>query len=248
MLNVSLRDAKPMYYDILTEKDQRGYDELRLSVSSAENRYRRNKRLEVFRDMLAQIRSYCEQSDEGFASRCLVCGVCWIGERLAINTRQLKLLLAKSKSSINGALMKMGYGTAHGKELESAEVANLIPFLGGRAAELRQWTIRTMDVCPRNVAVSPKPVANYPTETAVCPNGYVSSFTKDDDDVKKDSFSDGYEFFTEFAFGDPDPMWDGIDDCQDWKEANMNLFEFTDSCGGEKSKYDASSGFCFHAM
>ena len=133
------KDVMPAYYDILSAEDQFGYNKLRQSVGSEDNRYNRNRRLVKFSDMLNEIRTYCEEMQVDTWKRYLVCGICWFSGCLAINTRQLTLLLAKSKSSINGALAKMGYTTRSG---ECNELLNAIPYLRGNSRELRQWTVR----------------------------------------------------------------------------------------------------------
>ena len=133
------KNVLPAYYDILSPEDKCRYDDLRQSVGSEDNRYNRNRRLVKFSDMLNEIRAYCEHMMADTWKRYLVCGICWFNGCLAINTRQLTLLLAKSKSSINGALAKMGYTTRAG---ECNELLNAIPFLRGNSRESRQWTVR----------------------------------------------------------------------------------------------------------
>jgi hypothetical protein len=77
---------------------------------------------------------------------------------IAINTRQLRLLIGKCKSSINGAMSKMGFGTAPLKSAASQALITFIPFLKGNFVEQRQWTIR------RRVHLSPAPIRSlFPT-------------------------------------------------------------------------------------
>jgi hypothetical protein len=74
---------------------------------------------------------------------------------IAINTRQLRLLISKCKSSINGSLQKMGY-TTHMSHSESWKILfSRIPLLKDHFIELRQWTIRYK---------SPVPVPHPPLE------------------------------------------------------------------------------------
>lgn len=88
------------------------------------------------------IQGYCIHRDEDDWKRCLVCGICWIQNSVAINTRQLGLLIDKCKSSINGSLQKMGYNTLQSREESSAYLVEAIPFLLNNYMELREWTVR----------------------------------------------------------------------------------------------------------
>ena len=136
----------PAFYEFLSQDDQRQYNELRDRVGSPENRYNRNKRLETFNEILDEIKSYCQRKDSDDWKRYLVCGVCWIDRSsdIAINTRQLRLLILKSKSTINGALAKMGYSTIPIKSHDPTDLIEMIPFLKSHPQELRQWTTRSL--------------------------------------------------------------------------------------------------------
>jgi hypothetical protein len=135
--------SKPPFYEFLTDDDKGGYDSLRGSVASSDRRYNRNRRIATFQEMITIIRSYCESGESWDAwKRYLVCGICWGTHEIAINTRQLRLLLAKSKSSINGVFAKMGYESVALNTKESPDVLTKIPFLQANAHESRQWTVR----------------------------------------------------------------------------------------------------------
>lgn len=136
----------PEFFELLSQDDQRQYQELQSKVGAPENRYNRNKRLQTFNEILDEIRFFCQRNDSDDWRRYLVCGVCWVGlnREIAINTRQLRLLIIKSKSTINGALAKMGYATVPVKTHDPTEVIEMIPFLKTHPQELRQWTIRRL--------------------------------------------------------------------------------------------------------
>lgn len=134
--------SKIPHINRLSEDDCKELQQLIETVSSNKNRYNRNKRIETFSDILNRIRKFCERRDENDANRYLVCGVTWLNEEIAINTRQFRLLIAKSKSSINGAFVKMSYITVPTKGDEMQELLKKIPFLKGQFNEIRQWTIR----------------------------------------------------------------------------------------------------------
>ena len=63
-------------------------------------------------------------------------------EFISINIRQLIVILGKSKSSINGALVKMGFVTIPTKGENQELLYNAMPYFKGRYFEMRNWTIR----------------------------------------------------------------------------------------------------------
>jgi hypothetical protein len=146
-----VNDYRPKYYELLSPSDQERYDDLRAALSSQMCRNRRGKRLEGFSDMLASIRAFCIRDSEDDWKRCLVCGVCWLSRGIAINNRQLSLLLDKCKSSINGSLQKMGYSTLQSRSEGAASLLECMPMLKNNFSELREWTVRLF------VAATPQP-------------------------------------------------------------------------------------------
>jgi hypothetical protein len=142
---------RPKYYEILTSSDQEKYNELRACLSSQMCRNRRGKRLDGFSDMLASIRRFTVRHNENDWKRCLVCGVCWLPTGIAINNRQLSILIDKCKSSINGSLQKMGYSMLQSRNESSSSLCEAIPLLKNNFNELREWTVRFF------VAATPQP-------------------------------------------------------------------------------------------
>lgn len=143
--------ALPTFFDLLNDSDKEQYLELRNIISNSDKRYKKNKRIESLQESLDMIQKFCMKNDSDDWKRFLVCGVCWMGQDIAINTRQLRLLVDKCKSSINGALSKMGYSTAPIKSSITAALLTYIPFLKGNFVEQRQWTVR------RKIQFSPLP-------------------------------------------------------------------------------------------
>ena len=150
----------PDFYDRLTEMEREEYDALARRVGSPENRYNRNRRLATLQEQLQEIRSFCIRHDGRDAERMLVCGICWFPSgAFAINVRQLVLLLKKSKSSVNGALAKMGYETVPTKDEDEQMLFDTLPFLRSHSLEQRQWTIRKRSLDENGMigAMSPAP-------------------------------------------------------------------------------------------
>lgn len=159
----------PFYFDMLSEDDKRKYNELKSVLAAPDHRYNRNKRIVTFTDMLDQIKKFCEKGDNDDWKRFLVCGICWLNKDIAINTRQLRVILGKSKSTINGALSKMGYETLPLRRHDTNNaLLNRIPFLNGNFTEARQWTVRRnsqvcVSDCIQNDEPSPEPQTEIQT-------------------------------------------------------------------------------------
>jgi hypothetical protein len=135
----------PVFFNMLSADDRAAYEQLRHTLTSPGHRYNRNRRLATLRASLDTVYSFCVRGDPDDCLRCLVCGIYWfpVGE-LAINTRQLRILLAKSKSTINGALAKMDYVTLPTKDEERDKLIEALPHLRADWLEVRQWTIRRL--------------------------------------------------------------------------------------------------------
>lgn len=133
----------PLYFDMMTGEEQNEYKELQRNVGSHAHRYCRNKRLVTLQEQFKAIKPFCIRGNQRDSLRCLVCGICWLPDNIiAINTRQLRVLIAKSKSSINGSLARMKYEPVASREPETQMLLDAIPFLKGHYLELRQWTVR----------------------------------------------------------------------------------------------------------
>ena len=155
MMDDDIIDATPQFYEKLSSDDKLKYDEMKNILGSPDHRYNRNKRIVTFNEMLDTIKEYCVKEDIDDWKRFLVCGICWMNNEIAINTRQLRILLGKSKSSINGAFAKMGYETIPSKGNDTEPLIQKIPFLKGNFSEFRQWTVRRPS---SGIAKSPRPV------------------------------------------------------------------------------------------
>ena len=151
MESSSENSLTPNFFDLLSESDQKDYYELRNSFTAPNCRNRRGKRLETFTETLDSIKSYAVRHQSDDWKRCLVCGVCWLDNSIAINIRQLTILVNKCKSSINGSLHKMGYFSSTSHSDTNNALVTAIPLLNGNFPELRQWTIRQL------AAVTPQP-------------------------------------------------------------------------------------------
>jgi hypothetical protein len=130
----------PGFFNLLSDADKSEYMALRKVVSSDEVRYNRHQRIRTFLKVMDDIRRYCESHVDESWLRYLVCGICWMSSGdIAVNTHQLRLLIGKSKSTINGVFAKMGYVTP---DLDAKALIEKIPMLTSCPRQLRQWTTR----------------------------------------------------------------------------------------------------------
>ena len=143
----------PMYWDILPNADRARYISLRQKISKEGQNNKNSNTVNIsFEDQLKMIREFAERNDIHDWKRFLVCGICWKGDVLGVNTRQLRFLIKKCKSAINNSLQRMGYKVCHSNSLKPLTVFSpMIPYINTNMSELRQWTIRinTKDIKAR---------------------------------------------------------------------------------------------------
>ena len=140
--NHSKQKKLPQYWGMLSRNDQEEYIKLRNTLNTTCAQRNRGHRVETFDAVLEAIRRFIERGNEDDWKRALVCGFCWMDRVVAINTRQLRFLVSKCKSSINGSLQKLGYITTLSPSDSRKMLVEKIPFLDGNYNELRQWTTR----------------------------------------------------------------------------------------------------------
>jgi hypothetical protein len=95
-----------------------------------------------FSEALEAIKAFVVRNDKSDSTRALMCGVGWLPEGLAINIHQLRHLLPKCKSSINGSLQKLGYSISLRRGECSASILRELPCLRGNTPEVRKWSVR----------------------------------------------------------------------------------------------------------
>lgn len=151
MSSPSLVRKDPQFLELLSEEDLEGYKRLRKDLQNPRNKYKRNKRVSSISYALNQISSYALRRDGNDWRRYLVCGLCLMDFYIGINPGQLTILLDKCKSSINGALVKLGFGVTLAKGEGSEVLITAIPFLRGNFIEQRKWSIR------KRITMTPAP-------------------------------------------------------------------------------------------
>ena len=131
-----------MYWDMLSDIDRESYTRLWMTLSSSACKHRRHHSREINSQILGAIKSFILRNDGDDWKRGLVCGIWWIGDNIAINTRQLKLLISKCKSSVNALFQSLGYATVPSSNEFSTSLMCAFPCLKENFSELRQWTAR----------------------------------------------------------------------------------------------------------
>jgi hypothetical protein len=86
--------------------------------------------------------------DDDDWKRSLVCGLYWPATEasIAVNIRQLRFLISKCKSSINGSFQRLGFSIVPAGADGSAAILTYLPILKDSLADLRQWTIRRLRI------------------------------------------------------------------------------------------------------
>jgi hypothetical protein len=108
--------------------------------------------------MLSNLQTFIMRNDQDDWRRGLVCGICWVHNAVAINIRQLQILMARCKASINSMFQNIGYRAVPICTEYAAGLSEFFPSLKGNFRELRRWTIRI----PKNDSIPTRPILVNP--------------------------------------------------------------------------------------
>ena len=203
---------------MLNLEDQNEFDRIKGALSGKNFHYQYNKGLDSFIEGFQKIKTFCTKGDADDWKRCLVCGVCFMQDSIAVNTKRLEQVFSKSKSTINQSLKKLGYDGCSKMKQNYTTLFRYIPHLKLDYTEQRQWSIRkysntqsnletTNDIInspPQNHLISP---INPQTETREENHDQVNSqsqeFTINDNNEETcfldDNYTDfGFEYFNDF--------------------------------------------------
>jgi hypothetical protein len=142
-INRGRMSAVPQYWDLLSPSDEQSYAALQQSASNPSRKSRRNRSLQTFGETVDSVKSFVVRVSADDWKRSLVCGICWLSPDgpIGVNTRQLRILIGKCKSSINGSFQLLGFGNVPAGTDCRVSIAKLFPILKDNFAELRQWTL-----------------------------------------------------------------------------------------------------------
>jgi hypothetical protein len=138
------RSPFPKYWELLTPEDQAAYLSLQHILANPGRSTRRQKGVHAFAEVLEQVKSFVAMKDDTDWKRSIVCGLYCsnLDSSIALNTRQLRLLISKCKSSINSSFQLLGYRIIASGNDCAAVVLNYFPILRENFADFRQWTVR----------------------------------------------------------------------------------------------------------
>jgi hypothetical protein len=166
MTIIRLPFQEPVHWHFLSEIDKEGYHELRNRFQEDVGKVRKGERLDSFADCLQRLRHYIESDPDDSWKRSLVCGIFFLSRALALNIQQLRILLGKCKSSINGSLQQLGYNARPAGQLPDQELLDRLPptfhdvgFLKKWSFRFKNWTVRPE---PRQPFVIPLPIMAQP--------------------------------------------------------------------------------------
>ncbi|OHS97519.1 hypothetical protein TRFO_36278 [Tritrichomonas foetus] len=136
------KDTFPSHWELLSEDDKQGYISIKSLFNDDLSKSKRGERFEIFVTRLKTIRDYINRNPNDQWKRSLVCGMVFLTSALGINIQQLRLLMGKCKSSINGSLQQLGYTAKPSTHEIDQELGIKIPCLKNDHYELKKWTIR----------------------------------------------------------------------------------------------------------
>lgn len=196
------RMGSPLYWGMLNPMDMQRYNYLRLALSSSETKNQRNRRIATFTEAMEAVRGFAIRGDSNDKLRCLVCGIAWLPEGIAINTHQLKLLISRCKSSINGSLQKLGFTENLGRTAAANAMIAQYSFLKENSTELRKWSVR------RKPSSTPIETLNaFAIKSSMIPDQFSPSSTSVDQtpppsEIKEASTEPKIDFLDNFDFTD----------------------------------------------
>jgi hypothetical protein len=108
----------------------------------------RDPRVVTFPADLVRILKFIDRSPSNLEARAICTGICFLGPLICLNTRQLKGVMGRCKSSINGLLQQLGYVTLRTRATTRFCLLRALPILGQNSTQMRQWTVRHVtDAC-----------------------------------------------------------------------------------------------------
>jgi hypothetical protein len=161
----------PPHFGLMNPEDQETYKVLQEKLLQAAEGRTRGLRVCRLYDELEEIRLFAQRGDDDDWRRCCVCGVCFLRCGIGINSHQLRYLINRCKSSINGAFKLMGYVVISARGDTNPELVDALPNLRGNTHELRQWSVRTaLNYTPATFGLEKtRTPVQKPTETSDSP-------------------------------------------------------------------------------
>jgi hypothetical protein len=150
------------FWQELSDEDQQAFLALYQSLRRECAITSKDRRAITFHRELISVVKFLERSPDGIRSRALVAGVCFAGPVVLMDTRMLKMLLGRCKSSINGCFQNLGFTALRSKSKARLCVTTMLPTLQRHPDCLRQWTARHMSDTANVGFVSSLPYQELP--------------------------------------------------------------------------------------
>jgi hypothetical protein len=99
----------------------------------------------LFESEIQSVRQFVDYSPIGREDRAIIAGLAMSADLVAVNTRQLKNLIGRCKSSINAGFHRLGFAPIRAKPQVRERVLAALPLLRQDPASLRRWTVRVAD-------------------------------------------------------------------------------------------------------
>lgn len=140
--NFTPHDGLPAHWEFLSEEDKSEYIGIRNRFHDEIAKSKRGERIDIFITRLKIIRDFIEKEPNDQWKRIVVCGIMFLNDALGINIQQLRILMGKCKSSINGSLQQLGYIAKPLTHDIDQEITKKVPLLKEDHFQLKKWTIR----------------------------------------------------------------------------------------------------------
>lgn len=138
----------PTIWNMLSLEDRGEYHRLKNQFNQMQRgAYKDRKPNNFVNDIIALI-GYINRSESKKQERSLMVGLAFSGPYICVNTRQLKSVVGRCKSSINGSFQQLNYTALKTKQKAKECIQSLFPSYTGDTGTLRQWTVRCVtDEC-----------------------------------------------------------------------------------------------------
>ena len=161
--------TEPQYYDLLCDSDKESLKNLQKDISDIVIKSGKAKFCDIFERIIGLIHDFVVKGNDADNLRSLVCGIIWMEDDIiAINTRQLILIINKCKSSVNSGFQAIGYSTVQMDPKTAVALVKRFPFMKENFCETRQWTLRKLNKDKHTQTLTPKVVVNS-TKNCVVP-------------------------------------------------------------------------------
>ena len=126
----------------LSAEDRQAYEHLRESFAKKQTSLKRDRHVNSFSQELRHIVAFVERRPEGRELRAVNAGLMFNGTFICVNTKLLKILISRCKSSINSSLQQLGYSSLKNKAKAHECLISSISILKGNLELAKQWTVR----------------------------------------------------------------------------------------------------------